>query len=109
MLTELGSLAGFASLHTGNPGATGANEVTGGTPAYARKAVTWAAPSAGAMALSNSPTFDVPANTTITHVGIWSAASGGTFYGFGSIAEETFASQGTYQVTSGSADLNAAA
>lgn len=33
----------YISLHTGDPGTTGANEATGGSPAYARKLTTWAA------------------------------------------------------------------
>ncbi len=36
----------FLSLHTAFPPSTG-NEVTGGSPAYARKSVTWSAASAG--------------------------------------------------------------
>lgn len=60
---------------------TGANEVTGGTPAYARKAVTYGAPSGAAKALSASATFDIPASTTVRFIGRWTALSGGTFLG----------------------------
>lgn len=107
MLTELGTVAGYASLHIGDPGTTGANEVTGGSPAYARKAVTWGSPSAGEMAAAGQPVFDVPTGTTITHVGIWSAVSGGTFYGSGEVVNETFGAQGTYTLTELILDLNA--
>ena len=33
----------YASLHTASPGESGTSEVTGGSPAYARKAITMAA------------------------------------------------------------------
>lgn len=109
MLDQLGTQVGYASLHTANPGATGATEVTGGTPAYARKALTWNAASAGSKTLSNTPLFDVPAATTVTHVGLWSADTAGTWYGYIDVTDETFAAQGTYQITSGTIDLNSTA
>jgi len=96
----------YASLHSADPGDTGANEVTGGTPAYARKAVTIGAASAGAIAATNQPVFDVPPGTTVTHVGFWSAVSGGTFLGYADVTDEVFASQGTYTLTSATLDLN---
>jgi hypothetical protein len=49
-----------ASLHTDFPGTTGANEVTGGTPAYAPKTVSLSAAVAGSRLLSAPVTFDVP-------------------------------------------------
>lgn len=69
----------YASLHTAYS-TTGTNEVTGGTPAYARKAVTWAAAAAGSKATSAAVTFDVPA-TTVAFVGFWDAVSAGNFVG----------------------------
>jgi hypothetical protein len=109
MLDQLGTVCVFASLHTASPGATGTNEVTGGAPAYGRKSLTWNAASAGSKTLSNTPTFDVPASTTVTHVGLWSAATAGTYYGYIDVTDEIFAAQGTYQITSGTVDLNATA
>lgn len=96
----------FASLHVASPGDSGSDEVSGGTPAYARKAITMAAAAAGAIAASTQPVFDVPPNTTVTHVGFWSAVSGGTFLGSADVTDETFASQGTYTLTSSILDLN---
>lgn len=77
----LAAVVGFISLHTGDPSTTGANESTGGSPAYARKAVTWAAASGGTRANSAAITFDLPAST-VQHVGFWSAVTAGTFYGY---------------------------
>lgn len=109
MLDQLGTQALFASLHTANPGSTGASEVTGGTPAYARMGLTWNASVTGSKTLSDTPTFNVPAATTVVAVGIWSAVTAGIYYGYVTVTNETFAAQGTYQITSGTFDLNATA
>jgi hypothetical protein len=62
------------SLHTDYPGTTGASEVTGGSPAYAREAATFNASSGGARLLNASVAFDVPA-CTIKWIGVWGAGS----------------------------------
>lgn len=94
-LDDLDADAPYASLHTADPGTTGADEVTGGTPAYARKALTWSASSGGSKGAS-LVTFDVPASTDVTHFGLWSASSGGTFLGGAALpSTESFGSQGT--------------
>lgn len=82
MLTELGTLATHMSLHTADPGTAGASEVSGGS--YARRATSWLA--AGANSMSHGRVdFTAPAGT-FTHVGFWSASSGGTFYGSARLA-----------------------
>lgn len=80
-LDGLATAVTHVSLHTGDPSTTGANEATGGSPAYARKAVTWAASSGGTKASSGALTFDVAAGT-YSYVGLWSALTAGTFYGY---------------------------
>lgn len=72
--------ATHGSLHTAYS-SSGANEVTGGSPAYARKSATWAAASSGSKATSASMVFDVPASTTVRWVGFWDAVSAGNFLG----------------------------
>jgi hypothetical protein len=100
MLDHLGTLAGYVSLHTADPGSSGTSEVNGGSPAYARKSVTWNAASSANLDNNANPVFDVPASTTITHFGLWSAATSGTFYGGAALsASETFGGQGTYSFT----------
>jgi hypothetical protein len=87
-----GVSATHASLHTAYS-ATGANEVTGGSPAYARKALTWAAASGRSKAISSGVTFDVPAGTTVRWVGFWDAVTAGNFLGMvpnGGAAPESF-------------------
>lgn len=82
MLTGgLGNVAVFASLHTGDPSTTGANEVTGGSPAYARKAITWNTVGSGQRTNNGALAFDIPAATTVYWVGLWSALTTGTYYG----------------------------
>jgi len=101
MLDNLGTLVGFVSLHTADPGASGTSEVSGGAPAYARKAVTWSAAATSSKASSAQVVFDVPAST-ITHLGYWSAATAGTFYGSRPLnASQTYGTQGTFTIASG--------
>lgn len=85
LLDHLASLADFVSLHTAYPGDSGTSEVTGGSPAYARKAHTWNAAASGNLDNSNAPVFDIPAGTTVGWFGMWSDASAGTFYGSGTL------------------------
>jgi hypothetical protein len=87
----------WISLHSASPGTTGANEISGG--AYARQQTTWGAPGGGSMA-GSQVTMPVPASTTITHFGIWSASSGGTYIGGDSLpTQETYNGAGTYLLT----------
>ena len=66
----------LASLHTAFPGTTGANEVTGGAPAYAKKAITINATSGGIRSLNAAVVFDIPLGATVRWVGYWNV---GTF------------------------------
>jgi hypothetical protein len=108
MLDHVGTLAGYMSMHDADPGTAGTTaELSGGSPAYARKPVTWSAASGGSKSVSGQVTFDVPAGRGATHVGFWSAASGGTFYGSDALSapEATYSSQGQYIVNSASLAL----
>ena len=83
----------YVSLHTGDPGLTGANEVTTGAwPAYAREeasqggAVGTGFEVAAAKATSNALEMlwaanDGASTITLTHFGLWDAATGGNFLG----------------------------
>lgn len=87
----------WISAHTGDPSTTGANEVTGG--GYARQQTTWGAAAGGDRA-GSQVAISIPAATTVTHWGIWSAAAAGTFVGgFPLDAEEAFGSAGTLNHT----------
>lgn len=103
--TMLSSIsAAYVSLHTANPGDTGASEVSGGT--YARVAVTWGSPSGGSRSATNQPAINVPAGTTITHVGYWTAATGGTWLGYYDVTDTTFTNAGVYTVNSATQSLS---
>ncbi|HUV85227.1 MAG TPA: hypothetical protein VMV86_05910 [Methanosarcinales archaeon] len=102
MLDALGVAGVYASLHI-----VAGTEVTGGSPAYARKAIVYNAASGGAMtAKATLPVFDVPA-CTVAQVGIYSALTNGTKYCTIPVTNEVFAAQGTYTVSAGTLDLNA--
>lgn len=88
--------AATGSLHTADPGTTGASEVTGGSPAYARKALTWTAGTTGTT--TASATYDVPASITVTHGGIWNGATTPVFRDKVDITDQTFSSQGTLKL-----------
>lgn len=107
MLDALGVT--HVSLHSANPGSSGASELSGGSPAYARKAITHAAASAGSRSASTQPVFDVPAGSTVAFVGYWTAVTGGTYLGYDDVVSETFAGQGTYTLATNVLDLNATA
>lgn len=101
LLDHFGTLATHASLHTADPGSTGTSEVPGGS--YARKPLSWAPASSGSKSTSAGLVFDVPGGgTVITHLGYWSAATGGTFRGSRPLdAAQTYATAGTYTVAAG--------
>lgn len=88
-------LGNSISLHTADPGTTGANEVTGGSPAYARKTTTWAGGAVDGAVPGSPVVFDVPAGT-YTHIGQW---NGSTFVGGYALSSSTGALPGQQTVT----------
>lgn len=77
----LANVITYVSQHSSDPSTTGANELTGGSPAYARKAVTWNTAASGQRTNNGAIAFDVLASTC-AFTGFWSAISAGTFYGY---------------------------
>lgn len=97
-VTGIKNAATYISLHSADPGTTGTSEITGG--AYTREAVVWGTVSNSSVTSNAPATLDVPAGTTITYWGLWSALNAGTFYYGGQLpAPETFGSNGTYSLT----------
>ena len=87
-----------AQLHSGDPGGSGTSNVT----TAARQAITWgAATSDGDFALASPLNFTgVAANGGATYVSLWSALTGGTWYGnFPLTGDATANSSGEYTVT----------
>lgn len=74
MLTTAGQTAVSASLHTADPGSTGAAEVPS-SDGYARQAVSWQTPADGKLQADGDLTFSVPSlgSGKVTHVGLWNA------------------------------------
>lgn len=87
----------WISLHTADPGSTGASEVSGGTPAYARQQTTWGTPSAGSMT-GSKVSINVPA-TTVVAAGVYSAQTSGTYLDKLSIPSTTVSANATIDVT----------
>lgn len=86
-----------AVFTTAPSGDTPGTEPSGGSPAYARKALTWTNGSAGVS--SASATFDIPAGTTINGSGLFSAATAGTYREGRTETAITFSAQGQLTVT----------
>ena len=108
MLDALAAVMVRVALHSGDPGAanTAANELSGGSPAYARKAIAWAAASGGAIDDTTAPVFDIPAGSTVAWVSFWNTA-GTVRYSKKQLATpETFGAQGQYTLTDVDFDLN---
>ena len=76
----------YLSLHTADPGETGANE-HGATAGYVRRAVTLTAPPSP---ITNTANIEYPVASTnysaaITHAGLWDALSAGNFLAGGAL------------------------
>lgn len=94
--------APYGGLASADPGSTGAatNELTGGSPAYARKPLNWSTAN-GTGQVSGSATFDVPpgGNAAWFFVASSNVAGAATVRDTSDVIDQTFASQGTYAVT----------
>lgn len=102
LATAYGAAAPFGALFSADPGTAGAatNELTGGAPAYARKAANWGT-AAASVITSGTQVFDVPSGSTVAYHGLAASGTAGTADIRDSVAltSQTFASQGTYTVT----------
>lgn len=85
----------------------GSTEITGGSPAYARKPVTWTG--AGAVrSPSGNLVFDVPAGATVTNWRGFTALTGGTDYEGAALTSTAFSNQGTYTLLAASTNITVA-
>lgn len=89
--------ATWVSLHTADPGTTGASEAAG----IARQQTTFGAASGGDRVGSQvTMTIGGGGGGPFTHFGLWSASSAGTFWAGGPLSPaETFAGAGSLRVT----------
>ena len=96
LMLDSGFAPPYVSLHTGDHGDVGGSEIHGGNPTYQRVRVSWSPSSGGTRSVTGEVVFDVPQNTSPTHLGYWSARSGGVFYGSRALEQaEMFVNQGT--------------
>lgn len=79
----------YVSLHTGDPGDTGATEQNGTNDlGYERKTITFGAASGGVAANTSEPSWtstDTGDWAQSTHFGVWDALTGGNFLGGGAL------------------------
>jgi hypothetical protein len=92
------------SLHTADPGETGASEATGGS--YARQSASFGAAASGAIANDAAISFTAMPAATITHVGVWDASSAGNFLWGGALAASKTTNSGdTFTIPTGDLDV----
>lgn len=92
--------ARWCSLHSADPGKTGANEAGGGP--YVRQSADSYTPvddSGNSKRVRNAIvlSFQVPAGT-YTHIGLWDAQSGGNFLGGGALSAPATVSDGDFVI-----------
>lgn len=98
----------YISLHTADPGETGASEAAGGS--YARQGGAFGAAAAGEV--SNTATIDFTdmPSATITHAGVWisSTATGSANFIWGGALTtgKTVNSGDTFRITIGNLDVS---
>ena len=92
----------YVSLHTADPGTTGASEVTGGSYARQLASSSFAAAGSGSKASNANVDFASMPATTVTHAGIWDAVSGGNFLSGAALAASKVVNAGdTFRLPSG--------
>jgi hypothetical protein len=91
------AVATHAGLFTAEPNSTGTTNVA----ASARQAITWVTAANGDLVITADLAFTGgAASGACTHVGLWSASSSGTFYGYFALTgDTTFNAAGEYTVT----------
>lgn len=95
----------YVSLHTADPGETGASELTGGS--YARQSASFDAAASGATANSGAINFTGMPAATITHVALWDASTAGNCLWSGALtASKTTNSGDTFQIAAGDLDVS---
>lgn len=98
----------YISLHTADPGDTGASEATGGS--YGRQAAGFGTAAAGQVSNTANIDFTNMPAATITHVGCWSnstaTASANFIWGGALTASKTTNSGDTFRIATGNLDVS---
>lgn len=90
--------ATYMAVYSTVPGASAGTEISGGSPAYARKASNWGATAASA-ATAAPAAFDMPSGSTAAGMGFHTAVTAGTYLDGAAITSQGFSSQGTLTIT----------
>lgn len=98
LATNYTTRATHGAVYTTAPGASAGTEPSGGSPAYARKALSWGSPTAGVVS-ATAAVFDIPSGATIVGAGVHDAITAGNYRDGASVTSQAFASQGTLTVT----------
>ena len=98
LATAYGNAATHAALYSTVPGATAGTELTGGSPAYGRKAAGWGAAANGVIS-TGALVFDVASGSTVAGFGLHTALTAGTYLDGAGLTSQPFSSQGTYTLT----------
>lgn len=99
--TSLAITTAYISLHTGDPGLDGSNEVTGGS--YVRKTSTFSSADGNATANTAAIEYAGMPAATVTHVGVWDAESGGNYlWGAAVTASKTYGAGDVARLSVGS-------
>lgn len=97
----------YVSLHSADPGETGANELS--ATGYSRKAASFTAASGGASSNSGALSWSNTSGSAwpaATHFGVWDAASGGNFLGGGALTQGgAIAAGGSGEFAAGELDV----
>jgi hypothetical protein len=80
-------------------------ELTGGSPAYARKAVTWDDDGDGVSRPTADLAFDIPPGGIVAEWRGYSASSGGVDFGGEAVAQEEYTGQGVYNLLAASTSI----
>jgi hypothetical protein len=98
----------YVSLHSADPGETGASELAVAN-GYARQSCAFSAASGGATENSGTVTFTNTGSawSAATHFGVWDASSSGNFLGGGSLAaSKTVGANDTATFAAGDLDVS---
>lgn len=100
MLAAMSSYALFLGLNQGDPGATGASEIS--TSSYDRKPCSWQTPNSGQLKIfSGGIAMRVPGVSSVGYWSLWTSTLTGTCAGSGSFTTaEVFVNPGTFTVQS---------
>jgi hypothetical protein len=92
----------YVALHSASPGQTGASELT----SYTRATCSAWTTGTGVVSNTNSLNITVPAGQTAQYFGVWSAASGGTYY-IGGALSSSVAGPNTCSIAAGALTITA--